>query len=95
MLRYVRRRKEEKNIPPMDFTEYLKKNQAFQRTAKFTEIKGIAILVKVHKIYSIDGRDMKVELNDQSFLLEPLKRPCFIKRTESISFSRFLITFFL
>ena len=35
--------KEEKDIAPMDFAE----NQVFQRTAKFIEMKGVVMLVKV------------------------------------------------
>ena len=37
---------------------------------------------------------MKVELDDQFFLLEPLICPCFIKGADVISLSRFPITFF-
>ena len=40
--------KEEKDIASIDFAEYLE-NQAFQRTAKFIEMKGIVILAKVMK----------------------------------------------
>ena len=48
-------------------------NLAFKRTAKFIEIKGIVILVKVDEMYNIvksllaTGRDMKLELDDQGF----------------------------
>ena len=45
--------KEEKDIAPLDFAIYLE-NQAFQRTAKFIEMKGIVILVvKVDDVYNI------------------------------------------
>ena len=44
--------KEEKDIAPMDFAEYLK-NQALLRAVKFIKMKGIVILVKVDEMYSI------------------------------------------
>ena len=44
--------KEEKDIAPMDFAEYLK-NQALQRTEKFIKMESTVILVKVDEMYSI------------------------------------------
>ena len=40
------------------------------------------------------GRETKMELDQQSFLLEPLLRPCFVKGADFISLSQFLINFF-
>ena len=44
--------KEKKDIAPMDFAEHLRKSDV-QETAKFIEMKGIVILVKVDERYNI------------------------------------------
>ena len=44
--------KKEKDVAPMDFAEYLE-NQAFQRTAKFIEMKGI-VQYKVHEVQYLE-----------------------------------------
>ena len=48
----MRHMKEEKDIAPIGFSNILQ-NQVFQRTAKFIEIKGIVLLVKVDEMYNI------------------------------------------
>ena len=86
--------KKEKDISLMDFAEYLRKSGV-------SVIKSIVILVKVNEMYNI----LKTLLATSNwsrvlggtglskFLLEPLQRLCFVKRTCFISLLRFLITF--
>ena len=92
--------KEEKDIARMDFAEYLRKsdlseNRKVYWTERYCYIsKRRWDMCNILKSPLATAREMKVEMDDQSFLQEePLLRPCFIKGAVFISLSRFLITF--
>ena len=78
----------------------ISEKQAFQRTAKFIEMKSIGILVKVDEMHNIlktllaTGNWSSDEggIGLPKFLLELLLRPYFIKGPGFISLSRFFVT---